>query len=200
MALMETRPPRLVLASGSRHRRALLERLGIPFEQDSPDIDEAPREGEEPAATAVRLAREKARAVMDRHPGAVVVGSDQVAVRDGERLGKPGDAARAVQQLTLSSGRPVEFLTAVCVLGPAFPNEPREHVDVTRVVFRPLSSESIARYIEADQPFDCAGSFRSESLGIALLERIDTQDPTALVGLPLIWLSGALEELGLPVL
>jgi len=197
---MATPPPRLVLASGSRHRRALLERLGIPFDQDSPDIDETPLAGEEPAATAVRLAREKARAVMDRHPAAVVIGSDQVAVRDGERLGKPGDAARATEQLTRSSGRPVEFLTAVCVIASAFPDEPREHVDVTRVVFRPLSPGAIARYLEADRPFDCAGSFRSESLGIALLERIDTQDPTALVGLPLIWLSGALEELGLPVL
>lgn len=200
MPPMATPPPRLVLASGSRHRRALLERLGIPFDQDSPDIDETPLAGEEPAATAVRLAREKARAVMDRHPAAVVIGSDQVAVRDGERLGKPGDAARATEQLTRSSGRPVEFLTAVCVIASAFPDEPREHVDVTRVVFRPLSPGAIARYLEADRPFDCAGSFRSESLGIALLERIDTQDPTALVGLPLIWLSGALEELGLPVL
>ena len=128
------------------------------------------------------------------------IGSDQVAVRDGERLGKPGDPARAAEQLGRSSGRPVEFLTAVCVVASAFPDEPREHVDVTRVVFRPLTSGAIARYLEADRPFDCAGSFRSESLGIALLERIDTQDPTALVGLPLIWLAGALEDLGLPVL
>ena len=200
MPPMATPPPRLVLASGSRHRRALLERLGIPFDQDSPDIDETPLAGEDPAATAVRLAREKARAVMDRHPAAVVIGSDQVAVRDGERLGKPGDAARATEQLTRSSGRRVEFLTAVCVISSDFPDEPREHVDVTRVVFRPLSPVAIARYLEADRPFDCAGSFRSESLGIALLERIDTQDPTALVGLPLIWLSGALDELGLSVL
>ena len=200
MPPMATPPPRLVLASGSRHRRALLERLGIPFDQDSPDIDETPLAGEDPAATAVRLAREKARAVMDRHPAAVVIGSDQVAVRDGERLGKPGDAARATEQLTRSSGRPVEFLTAVCVISSDLPDEPREHVDVTRVVFRPLSPVAIARYLEADRPFDCAGSFRSESLGIALLERIDTQDPTALVGLPLIWLSGALDELGLSVL
>lgn len=200
MPPMKSPPPRLVLASGSRHRRTLLERLGIPFVQDSPDIDESPLPGEEPVATAVRLAREKARAVLARHPGAIVIGSDQVAVRDGERLGKPGDAARAAEQLSRSSGRPVEFMTAVCVVAAAFPDEPREHVDITRVVFRPLTSGAIARYLEADRPFDCAGSFRSESLGIALLERIDTQDPTGLVGLPLIWLAGALEDLGIPVI
>ena len=200
MAAMLPAPPKLVLASGSRHRRALLERLGIEFTQDSPDIDETPEAGEEPAATAIRLARTKARTVMARHPGCVVIGSDQVAVRDGERLGKPGDSETAAAQLARSAGKPVEFLTAVCVVGPASPEEPEEHMDVTRVVFRPLDPESIRRYLEKDQPFDCAGSFRSESLGIALLERIDTQDPTALVGLPLIWLAGALERLGVRVL
>jgi septum formation protein len=197
---MANASPMLVLASGSRHRRALLERLGIQFVQDSPDVDETPEPGEEPAATAIRLARTKARAVMARHTGCVVIGSDQVAVRDGERLGKPGDAATAAAQLARSAGKPVEFLTAVCVVGPTNPEEPEEHMDVTRVVFRPLDPDAIQRYLEKDQPFDCAGSFRSESLGIALLERIDTRDPTALVGLPLIWLAGALERLGVRVL
>jgi septum formation protein len=188
---MANASPMLVLASGSRHRRALLERLGIQFVQDSPDVDETPEPGEEPAATAIRLARTKARAVMARHTGCVVIGSDQVAVRDGERLGKPGDAATAAAQLARSAGKPV---------GPTNPEEPEEHMDVTRVVFRPLDPDAIQRYLEKDQPFDCAGSFRSESLGIALLERIDTRDPTALVGLPLIWLAGALERLGVRVL
>lgn len=195
---MDTSPPRLVLASGSRHRRALLERLGIPFAQDSPDIDESPLDGEDPPATAIRLAREKARAVRARHPGAVIIGSDQVAVRDGETLGKPGTREAAEDQLARSAGRAVEFLTAVCVLGDR--PEPEEHMDVTRVVFRPLSPDAIGRYLDRDQPFDCAGAFRSESLGIALVERIDSQDPTGLVGLPLAWLSGALGRLGLPVL
>lgn len=200
MAAMPAIQPRLVLASGSRHRRALLERFGLDFIQDGPDIDETPLDGEDPAATAIRLAREKARVVLGRHPGAVVIGSDQVAVRDGERLGKPGTPAAAAEQLTRSAGKPVEFLTAVCVIRDGSAGEPEEHMDVTRVVFRPLEPAAIQRYLERDQPFDCAGSFRSESLGIALLERIDTQDPTALVGLPLIWLAGALGRLGLTIL
>lgn len=192
--------PTLILASGSPYRRALLERLGLPFVQAPPLIDEHIAEGEAPAEAVMRLARSKAAAVLARHPGAIVIGSDQVAVRGDEILGKPGDAERATLQLTRSAGRHVEFLTGVCVLSGARAAEPEEHMDITRVVFRPLTPEEIRRYVERDVPFDCAGSFRGEGLGIALFERIDSQDPTGLIGLPLIWLAQALHRLGLPVL
>jgi septum formation protein len=192
--------PTLVLASGSRYRRALLERLGLPFVQQAPAVDETIAAGEPPAEAVMRLARAKARAVLARYPGAIVIGSDQVAVRGDEIVGKPGDAQRAVDQLTLSAGRHVEFLTGVCVLSGAHPDEAEEHIDITRVVFRRLSPEEIRNYVARDQPEDCAGSFRAEGLGIALFERIDSQDPTGLIGLPLIWLAQALRRLGLPVL
>jgi septum formation protein len=192
--------PTLVLASGSRYRRALLERLGLPFVQQAPAIDETIASGEPPAEAVMRLARAKARAVLAHYPGAIVIGSDQVAVRGDEILRKPGDAQRAAEQLTLSAGRHVEFLTGVCVLSGARPDEAQEHIDITRVVFRPLSPEEIRNYVARDQPEDCAGSFRAEGLGIALFERIDSQDPTGLIGLPLIWLAQALRRLGLPVL
>lgn len=192
--------PALVLGSGSPYRRALLERLGLPFSQDAPEIDERIGRGENPADAVMRLAREKARRVLERHPGAVVIGSDQVAVRGEEILGKPGDAAEAIAQLTRSAGRQVEFLTGVCVLSGAHPDAPQEHMDITRVVFRPLGAEEIVSYVQREQPLDCAGSFRAEGLGIALFERIDSQDPTGLVGLPLIWLAQALRRLGLSVL
>lgn len=187
--------PELLLASGSSYRRQLLERLGLPFRQVAPETDERMLPDESPAEAARRLARTKAEAVRALNPGAVVVGSDQVAVRGEEVLGKPGDAARAIRQLTLSAGRQVEFLTAVCVLAPDA--DPEEHIDITRVVFRPLSEAEIRAYVERESPLDCAGSFKSEGLGIALFERIDSQDPTGLVGLPLIWLAGALRRAGL---
>lgn len=192
--------PRLVLASSSPYRRALLERLGLPFVQESPAIDEAIPATEAPAEAVLRLARAKAAAVLARHPGAVAIGSDQLAVRGDEVLGKPGNVPRAIEQLTLSAGRQVEFLTGVCVLSSARPEEPEQHIDITRVVFRPLSPEEIRSYVMRDQPLDCAGSFRVEGLGIALFDRIDSQDPTGLIGLPLIWLTAALRRLGLPVL
>jgi septum formation protein len=192
--------PSLILASASPYRRALLERLELPFRQRAAEIDESPRPGESPADLVRRLARSKAEAVARAEPGAVVIGSDQVAVRGDEILGKPGDAAAAIDQLSRSAGRHVEFLTGVCVLGGAQPEDPEEHIDITRVVFRPLAAEEIRRYVEREQPFDCAGSFRAEALGIALFERIDSQDPTGLIGLPLIWLAGALRRVGLPVL
>ncbi|MFU8821198.1 MAG: Maf family protein [Gammaproteobacteria bacterium] len=193
-------PPALILASGSPYRRALLERLGLPFAQETPAIDEHIAAGEAPAEAVMRLARAKATAVLARHPGAVVIGSDQVAVRGDEILGKPGNVERAALQLTRSAGRQVEFLTGVCALSGPRRAEPEEHMDITRVVFRPLTPEEIRSYIERDAPFDCAGSFRAEGLGIALFERIDSQDPTGLIGLPLIWLAQALRRLGLPVL
>ena len=190
--------PPLFLASGSPYRAALLERLGLPFRQEAPSIDETARRGESPAETALRLARAKAEAVLARNPGAIVIGADQIAVRADETLGKPGTPERAMEQLTHSAGRPVEFLTGVCVLGG--PGEPEEHMDITRVQFRPLSPEEIRNYVKHDNPVDCAGGFRAEGLGIALFERIDSHDPTGLIGLPLIWLSQALRRLGLPVL
>jgi septum formation protein len=192
--------PALVLASGSRYRAALLGRLGLPFTQAAPGIDERVLQGEAPADAVMRLARAKAEAGLARHPEAVVIGSDQVAVRGDEILGKPGTQRRAIEQLMLSAGRQVEFLTAVCVLSGARPDEPEEHMDITRVVFRPLAPEEVRNYVEWDAPLDCAGSFRAEGLGIALFERIDSQDPTGLIGLPLIWLAQALRRLGMPVL
>jgi septum formation protein len=187
--------PALVLASGSPYRRALLERLGLPFRHVAPHIDEGIAAGEAPADAVRRLARAKAEAIRALEPGAVVIGSDQVALRGDEILGKPGNEAAAVRQLTLSAGREVEFLTAVCLLVPNA--DPEEHIDITRVVFRPMDPEEISRYVTLDQPLDCAGSFRAEGLGIALFERIDSQDPTGLVGLPLIWLAQALRRAGL---
>jgi septum formation protein len=189
--------PPLVLASGSPYRRDLLARLGIPFEVDASDVPEDPRSGEEPGELVTRLAVAKARAVVPRHAGAVVIGSDQVAVRDGQILGKPADAAAAEEQLAASSGRAIEFMTGVCVLDGRSPGaEPLLHVDITRVAFRPLPRGQIRRYLERELPLDCAGSFKAEGLGIALFERIDSQDPTGLIGLPLIWLAGVLRHLG----
>lgn len=193
-------PPRLVLASASPYRRALLERLGVPFLQQAPSVDERILPEESPAEAVMRLARTKAASVHRLHPGAIVIGSDQLAVRGDEILGKPGGAAEATAQLTRSAGRQVEFLTGVCLLGGAQPQELEEHMDITGVTFRPLDADEIRRYVEREQPFDCAGSFRAEGLGIALFSRIDSQDPTGLIGLPLIWLSQALKRLGLPVL
>ena len=193
--------PRLILASGSPYRRSLLERLGVPFSCDSPDIDESRRHGEDPARLAARLASEKAQAVAARNAGAVVIGSDQVASLDGRVLTKPGTAENAVRQLTDCSGRPVEFLTGVCVIDGRLEHpEPDLHMDITRVMFRPLEQDAIRHYVERDNPLDCAGGFKSEGLGIALFERIDSLDPTGLIGLPMIWLSGKLIQLGFDVL
>jgi septum formation protein len=174
-----------VLGSSSPYRRELLSRLRLPFEVDLPHVDETPRPAEGPRDLALRLAREKARAVARKHPQAVVIGSDQVADLEGEPLGKPGTHDRAVEQLRRMSGKVVIFQTAVAVvcLQSAF-----EQVDLApvRVTFRTLGDEEIERYLRAEQPYDCAGSARSEGLGIALLESIDSDDPSALVGLPLI--------------
>ena len=189
--------PELVLASGSPYRRQLLERLGLEFSVESPQVDERALSGEDPATLATRLAQLKARTVAVRHPGAVVIGSDQVAVRDNQVLGKPGNELAAIDQLRGSSGKPVEFLTAVAISDGGSPgSDPMLHMDVTRVQFRPLESAEIERYVARDNPLDCAGGFRCEGLGIALFERIDSQDPTALIGLPLIWVSAALRQLG----
>jgi septum formation protein len=184
----------LVLASTSRYRRELLARLGVPFDVDRPDVDETPLAGESPAATAARLAEAKARVVAARHPGAWVIGSDQVADLDGVALGKAGGREPALAQLQACSGRRVVFRTALCLLRHGEPA--RAALDRTEVVFRTLARDEILRYLDAEQPYDCAGSFKCEGLGIALFDAIHSQDPTALVGLPLIALSHALREAG----
>lgn len=190
-----SRPP-LILASTSRYRRELLGRLRLPFTVEAPHVDETPEPGEAPPALAQRLALAKARAVAERHPGAVVIGSDQVADLDGEAIGKPGDHARAVAQLERMSGRRVVFQTAVAV---ARAERGFAEVRLAPVVvrFRVLTADEIERYLRLEQPYDCAGSAKSETLGIALLDAIDSDDPTALVGLPLIRTCALLRAAGL---
>ena len=192
-------PRPLVLGSTSRYRRELLQRLGLPFEVDGPDVDETPLAGEAPAALARRLALAKARAVAQRHPQALVIGSDQVADLNGEPLGKPGNHERAVAQLRRMRGQVVVFQTALSVVCLESGFEASELAEV-RVRFRPLSDDAIETYLRAEQPYDCAGSAKSEGLGIALLEAIDNDDPTALVGLPLIRTCQLLRRAGLPLL
>ena len=187
---------RLYLASTSRYRADLLARLGVPFAVEAPGVDEARLAGEKPVEFALRLARAKAAAVAVRHPDCWALGADQVAVCDGRVLGKPGDARNCREQLQASSGQTVEFHTAA-VLRRLEPRDAREHVDFTIVRFRSLPPSEVARYVELDRPFDCAGGFRSEGLGIALFEAIEAIDPTALIGLPLIWVAGALRAAGL---
>ena len=191
-----TRP--LILGSTSRYRHALLQRLGLPFVTDSPQVDESALPGEQPVDMALRLARAKAHAVAERHPQAVVIGSDQVADLHGLALGKPGTHERAVGQLQQMSGQTVVFQTALCVVCRATGFEQAE-VAAVRVVFRSLGREEIERYLIAEQPYDCAGSAKSEGMGIALLERIDNDDPTALVGLPLIRTCRMLRAAGLTI-
>lgn len=188
--------PALILASGSRYRHELLARLALPFETLAPDVNEEQLPGESAADRALRLALAKARSVLSRRPDAIVVGSDQVATAGDEVLDKPGDAATARAQLRALSGRTARFYTACAVLGGADRSH-LAHVDTTTVVFRALATEEIERYVAKEQPFDCAGSFKVEALGICLIDCIETQDPTALIGLPLIWLAGALRAAGL---
>jgi len=183
----------LILASTSRYRRALLQRLGLPFDCVAPDADETRLPGEPAAQMAARLARLKAEAVAREHPHAIVIGSDQVALRGTDVLGKPGSIDRCREQLQKSSGQEVVFLTAVHVID-GTGGRAESHVDRTVVKFRELSDAEIDRYIERDNPLDCAGGFKAESLGIALFERIDSSDPTGLTGLPLSWLCGALRR------
>jgi septum formation protein len=187
---------RLILASTSTYRASLLSRLGVPFETEPPAVDEKPLADEAPRERAARLARAKAEAIAARHPDAWVLGSDQLAVRGREVLGKPLTPARCEEQLQSSSGREVTFLTAACLLS-ASGDQRFEHVDTTRVHFRDLSPDEIRRYVEFERPLDCAGGFKCEGLGIALFESIDSQDPTALIGLPLIWVADALRRAGM---
>ncbi|SDI77228.1 Maf family protein [Billgrantia gudaonensis] len=187
---------RLVLASGSPYRRQLIDRLGIPYAWASPDIDETPREGESPQVLVHRLALAKASRLADDYPTHLIVGSDQVAVFDGDILGKPGDAATARAQLARFSNQRVRFLTGLALLDTA---SGRHWVCHERfdVVFRKLSKAEIASYVERERPLDSAGSFRMEGLGIALFECLEGDDPNALIGLPLIRLCTLLREAGL---
>jgi septum formation protein len=189
----------LILASTSRYRRELLQRLRLPFEVHAPDVDETPLPGETPRALAERLALDKARAVARRFPEAVVIGSDQVADLAGEPLGKPGNHERAAAQLRRMSGRTLIFQTAVAVVCQTSAFEQHDLAPV-RVTFRPLGDAAIERYLRAEQPYDCAGSAKSEGLGIALLDAIDSDDPTALVGLPLIRTARMLRAAGVDLL
>ncbi|KDR26668.1 MULTISPECIES: Maf-like protein [Caballeronia] len=195
-------PPRLILASSSPYRRELLERLRIPFDVVSPDIDETPLANETPEATAVRLSIAKARAAAGRSgndANALVIGSDQVATFDGKQIGKPGTHEKAFAQLQAMRGRSVEFHSALCLFDSRTGDAQSADI-VTRVRFRRYSDAQIETYLRAETPYDCAGSAKAEGLGIALLEAIESDDPTALIGLPLIALTGMLANAGHPVL
>lgn len=187
--------PPLILASTSPYRRELLARLRLAFESMAPEVPEEHLEGESPADRSLRLALAKAQAVARLHPGALVIGSDQVAAVGEQLLGKPGDAARCRAQLATLSGKTARFYTACALLG-VNAGVRLAHVDTTTVVFRSLSAAEIERYVACEQPYDCAGGFKAEGLGVALFECIESQDPTALIGLPLIWIAGALRGAG----
>nr|VFJ74247.1 MAG: MAF protein [Candidatus Kentron sp. FW] len=191
--------PRIILASTSRYRRDLLSRLGFPFETASPNTDEQPLAGESPRQLVSRLAEAKARAVASDYPDALIIGSDQVAVLDGDILGKPGNPETNIHQLSRAAGRQVTFLTGLCLLDSG---TGQAEVDVVpfSVVFRKLTPAQIQNYVRREKPFDCAGGFKSEHLGITLFQRMEGEDPTALVGLPLIRLVSMLGRQGFDVL
>ncbi len=191
--------PQLVLASTSPFRKQLLEKLKLEFTTDSPDIDESRLVGETPEALVARLAEQKAVAVAERHPNSLIIGSDQVAVNDGEILGKPGNHDKAVAQLQSTSGQRVTFLTGLCLYNSATGDSQVEVVPFG-VVFRELSESQIENYLNAEQPYNCAGSFKSEAMGIALFERLEGEDPNTLIGLPLIRLVRMLEAEGVRVI
>jgi len=193
-------PPPLVLGSTSIYRRQLLERLRVPFDCAAPQVDETPFPGEAARVLVARLARAKACAVAGQRPGAWVIGSDQVAVLEQPSqseaiLGKPGTVAKCIEQLLQCSGKTLHFITAVAVVRDAEPPH-CEFIDTTRVIFRVLDRDTIERYVERESPLDCAGGFKSEGLGITLCDRIESRDPSALIGLPLIELAAALRRAG----
>ena len=188
----------LILASTSRYRASLLDRFGLRFEARNPGIEENDVLGENPTLRAIRLADAKAEAIARQYPEAVVIGSDQVASSQGAILHKPGIAENCRAQLSFLSENVAEFHTA-CAVRCLSTDLKLTHVDTTRVHFRVLEADEIARYVEREQPFDCAGGFKAEALGISLFERMESQDPTAIVGLPLIWLADALRTAGYQV-
>ena len=191
-------PRRLVLASGSRYRKELLGRLGLAFEIALPNVDESPQPGEPPADTALRLAAQKARALEKKYPEALIIGSDQVASSAGRRFDKPGNHENARRQLRDLSGKTAQFDTAVALLDARDGSLQTRGVPC-RVTFRALDDALIERYLQKEQPYDCAGAAKAEGLGIALIARIETDDPTSLIGLPLIALSEMLRNAGLSV-
>ena len=187
--------PRIILASTSRYRQGLLNRFLDDYETVSPGVDESPLPDEISAELATRLARNKAEAVSSTHHDALIIGADQLAVLDGAVLGKPGDHQKAVEQLLAASGKKVTFLTAVCVLDPVS-RTLYEDTDETTVRFRQFDRRLADTYLRHDEPYDCAGSFKIEGAGFVLFESVTTDDPTALIGLPMIWLAGTLKALG----
>lgn len=191
-------PCHLLLASSSPYRKELLSRLGIPFETASPDVDETPHQNETAAQTSQRLAQAKASALASRFPQHLIIGSDQVALLDSIQLGKPGTHERAVQQLQQMRGRTIEFHTALCLLNAAT-GHAQTLVDITRVTMRDYSDAEIERYLNLEKPYDCAGSAKTEGLGITLIAAIENRDPTAIIGLPLIELVTMLKNEGVPL-
>jgi MAF protein len=190
---------KLILASSSAYRRALLDKLGLPYECISPDIDESVRDGESPETLARRLSLEKAQAIARHNSDALIIGSDQVAVLDGALIGKPLNHDRARDQLLRASGRCVRFVTGLCLLDSDSQQSQVEAIDF-RVHFRRLSADQVERYLKREQPYQCAGSFKAEGLGIALFERLEGDDPNSLIGLPLIRLIRMLENAGVQVI
>lgn len=191
--------PPLILASSSPYRRELLARLGIPFESVAPDVDETPHPNEAPPELVKRLAIAKARAVAEKHPKTLVVGSDQVVIYDGKIAGKPGNHANAVAQLRAASGKRITLFTGLALLNAATGRLQSEVVPYS-VTFRRLTDAQIESYLRKEQPYGCAGSVKSEGLGVALIEHFDGDDPNALIGLPLIWLVRMLENEGVAVI
>jgi len=187
--------PRILLASASRYRQGLLDRFLDDYETVTPGIDESAEPGEDPETLTRRLARKKAETVSSASRDALIIGADQLAVLDDAVLGKPGDHQKAVEQLLAASGKAVTFLTAVCVLDPDSRRR-YEHTDKTTVRFRQFDRRLADAYLRHDKPYDCAGSFKIEGAGFVLFESVTTDDPTALIGLPMIWLAGTLQELG----
>jgi len=188
----------LVLASSSEYRRSILNKLQLPFTFRSADIDETPLPDEAPQMLAIRLANAKALAIAKHYPNHLIIGSDQVAVCDGDLLGKPGDRIGAARQLQAQSGRVATFYTGLCLLDSAS-NTVRDALDICHVHFRILTNEQIHRYLDQEQPYDCAGSFKSEGYGISLFEKFEGEDPNALIGLPLIKLIALLAEFGIEI-
>lgn len=197
---VKTQPivPKLILGSSSIYRQELLGRLKVPFEVSNPDVDETPLDNENPDATAVRLAAEKTRAVARTHPGALIIGADQVATLDGVQLSKPLNRGNAIIQLRLVRGREVLFHSALSLLNDHTGNTQTQLVS-SRVTFRQLTDQQIENYLDREQPYHCAGSAKLEGLGIALIEQIVSNDPSALIGLPLIALVGMLAQEGIAV-
>lgn len=185
----------ILLASSSRYRQGLLDRFLNDYQTVSPNIDESANPGEEPQTLASRLSRSKAEAASSSNREALIIGADQLAVLNDKVLGKPGDHQKAVEQLLAASGQSVTFLTAVCVLDPVT-RQRFEHTDKTVVRFRQFDRRLAEAYLKHDEPYDCAGSFKIEGAGFVLFESVTTDDPTALIGLPMIWLAGRLQELG----